>query len=193
MKMFCCFIAIVLFCGFTGVAGASSLDFKMGVLDAPTTNFFNITGTAPFDINFSSCPSFITADGCFLAINDTSNLTFTSLNMIFPTNQYLAGQTAACDTTLFGSSLTFAFSNVSCSFDGSNFLLDFFGGPGISPGNTLDIVESGVPYPEFGTGTGMVGVTPEPSSVLLMSTGVALLLGFMFATKRGRESLLSSC
>ncbi|MHB1958288.1 MAG: PEP-CTERM sorting domain-containing protein [Acidobacteriaceae bacterium] len=193
MKVFLSFIALVLLCGFSSVAGASSLDFKMGALDAPTTSFFNITGTAPFDITFSNCPSFIpNGDGCFLAVNDTPHLTFTSLTMSFPTNQYIAGQNAACDTTNFGSSLPFAFTSDSCKLEGTNFLLNFFGGPGISPGQTLDIVESGVPYWEFPQGTGTVGIVPEPSSVVLMATGLMLMFGFFFATGRGRQALESS-
>jgi hypothetical protein len=190
MKFLLSFVAVALFCGFSMRAGASPIDFKMGVLDPnQQLNYTSISDpSTPFTVTFSTCPTSISADGCFTGFNDTTDV-FTSLDLTFANNTVLNGQTPNCDTSIAGS----LFGSSSCMLSGNTYLLDFFGGTGIDPGAFFFITESGVNPPSgFGQGTGMVGVTPEPSSVLLMATGLMMMFGFFFATKRGRLARESS-
>jgi hypothetical protein len=192
MKVFFSFIAVVLLCGLSSRAGATPIDFKMGVLDPnPQLSYTSISDPASsFPVSFSTCPTDISADGCFTGYNDTTDL-FTSLDLTFANNSVLNGQTPTCDTSVAKS----LFGNSSCTYNKltSTYLLNFFGGTGIAPGAFFFITESGVNPPAgFGTGIGTVGIVPEPSSVVLMATGLMLMLGFFFATGRGRQALESS-
>lgn len=190
MKVFCCFIALLLFFGFTGAAKASSIDFGMRVLDPSGFSGTTVTSDA-FPVTFSACPTTSLGEGCFFGLNGTSD-TFTSLDMTFPNNSFLNGQTAGCDTSVSGS----LFGSSSCGLVGSNYQLDFSGGTGIAPNAVFIISETGVTPADFPVGSAIVGVTPEPDSLLLMSTGLICMLAFMFGTERGRAlraSLLPSC
>jgi hypothetical protein len=64
-----------------------------------------------------------------------------------------------------------------------------FGGGSIAAGEYFVIAEDGVPDPTTFPTTNAIGVTPEPNSFWLLSTGV-LSLGF-FGAYRRRETLLA--
>ena len=193
--------AAVLIAGLSGVARADQDDFQFKVLDPlppPNTSITFVDGSSPFAVSFGSCPSNITADGCFFGYNESSQ-TFTFLNVTFtnstnpsdPNNffDYLNGQPATCITTpayspsnptgsLFGSA--------SCSLapDGSVYTLDLSGGNGISPGMTFILAETGASESAFGTGTAVVGTTPEPGT-LWMALSSAASIGYVLRRRRG--------
>jgi hypothetical protein len=192
MKMLHCVLAIALACGLTGMAKADPIDFQMGVLDPPAQlTFTQIDGTTPFTVSFGACPSDISATGCFTGYN-TSNVTFTSLDITFANTtsatdpsddiDYLNGQTPTCNTSIPGS----LFSSASCSLsaDDTTYTLDFSGGTGIAPGAFFFITETGPTPAAFGDGIGEVATTPEPNSVLLLSTGMAMV-GLVIVRRRG--------
>lgn len=194
MKCLRFLIAIALACGFTGLAGASTIDFTMSILDPPPQlSYTLVDGTAPFAVSFGVCPPNIVASGCFTGFNETTSVTFTNLSMVFanttsvtnPTDyvNFLNGQTPNCITTPSAS----LFSSSSCvlSPNLTTYQLDFFNGIGIKPGTFFFITETGPTPGAFGTGQGTVGVTPEPSSILLLSTGI-LMAGLFFIRQRGR-------
>ncbi len=197
---------IALAAGLTGVAKADSVDFRMSVLDGPITGAF-ITDTTPFQVAFGNCPAALTnagALGCFTGVNDTG-LTISSLDLTFdntvsasdPTDffNFLNGQTPNCVPSTF-------FSNVNspCYLSGpsdsssSTYVLDFAGGTGISAGTTFYIAEYDASPNAFQGGMGTVtlsGETPEPSSILLLFTGI-LLIGFYVARNRRTLAGISS-
>lgn len=180
---------IAAICCFTGLAGATPVDFHMQVLDPPPS--FNVQPifSTPFNFSFTTCsvgelPSG-TADGCFAGVNRTGQ-DWNNLQITFADNAVLAGQTPNCALTnpnnTFGSS--------DCSLVDSTYILTFSGGQGIANGAFFFITEDGVVPPEgFGVGTGAV-LTPEPGSIVLLSTG-ALLFGWLLYGERLRALRLS--
>jgi hypothetical protein len=175
----------MLFCGFSTLAKASN--FHATVLDPPPTNCsiptecnvgeqlsFPITLTTMecTDINVPPTPPPTPAtDGCFKGFNATGE-TITSLEVTFADTTGLG--TLTCDTadnppglpsTVFGADPT-------CTQSGSTYTLMFSGGAGIAPDGTFIIFEDGAPPGDLGTDSATVGVaTPEPDSLLLLSTG----------------------
>jgi hypothetical protein len=198
MKMFRCLLAIALVCELTGVAKANPIDFHMGVLDpVPQPTYTLVDGTTPFAVAFGACPSNIVADGCFTGYNDTKDVTFTSLHITFtnttsndPSDQinFLNGQTPTCDTN----SPQSLFSNASCSLspDETTYILDFFGGLGIAPGQFFFITEIGPVPNAFQGGIAEVSSVPEPNTVLLLSTGMAMI-GLIIIRRRGTAAHVS--
>jgi len=188
MKSLRAIFILALFCGFSSLALADGLDYHVSVLDPPQQlNFTSIDSTDPFAVSFSSCPTIIQATACFTGFNDT-NQTFTSLDLLFnnSTNpndpndftNFLNGQPATCDTTstasLFGAAI--------CSLNEqeTQYSLNFSGGSGIAPGAFFFIAETGPTAAAFGVGSGVVGITPEPDSLLLFATGVMMAGLFFF-------------
>jgi hypothetical protein len=189
---------IALIAGLTGVAKADSVDFRMSVLDGPITGAF-ITDTTPFQVAFGNCPAALTsagALGCFTGVNDTA-FTISGIDLTFdntvsatdPTDffNFLNGQTPNCLPSSF-------FTNVDspCFLSGppdsasSTYVLDFAGGTGIAAGTTFYIAEFDASPDAFQGGMGTVtlsGETPEPSSILLLFTGI-VIIGLYFARQR---------
>jgi hypothetical protein len=175
-------------CGMPHAAFGDPVDFHMGVLDPsfpilPTTDIRN---TSPFPVTFGGCPSFIPATGCFEALNDTGQ-TITSLTLTFanstnpnPTDpDVLNGQPADCDTTP-----VFVGSSTVCGLNGNGvYDLLFLGGNGLAPGTFFILYETGPNPDAFGTGSGVVGLSPEPDSLLLFSTGAMIAAFFVFRRK----------
>lgn len=181
------YVALLAICvGFSGMAEGSTIDFKMNVLDPPTYPGALIIHTLPFPISFTPCgagelPGGLTASGCFAGVNDTS-FSWSNLLFTFANNPALGSQPASCGNPGLIYSI---FSSTSCTLtpDGSTYLLSFTNGV-IIPGETFFVTEDGPAPEDFGTGLGTV--VPEPSSLLLLSTGV-MMLGLLIQNGRRRS------
>jgi hypothetical protein len=199
MKLLQYLLAIALVCVSAGVAKADPIDFKTGVLDPPSLPSVTYidNDSTPFAVSFGACPIDVVADGCFDGFNE-SNVTFTSLDISFanttsssdPTDvtDYLNGQTPTCETSEPGS----LFSSASCSLspDNTTYVLDFTGGAGIAPGAFFIITETGPVPSAFQDGMAEVATTPEPNSILLLSTGMAMI-GLVIVRRRGVAARIS--
>lgn len=180
MKLLPYLPAMVAICALSGMAQAHA--FKLGILDAPPSEI-EFTGAPLTGLMFAPCSSGST-DGCITIENDTGQM-LTSLQLEFSATGLTTP--GGCNTT--GTSIAFT----NCSFSettGSNpqYIFDYSGGSGIGftegddgGGNTFTIQETGEPYTDFGPLT--LTSTPEPSSIVLLSTG-GLLLGAFFYYKR---------
>ena len=172
----------LLFASFNA-AKADPLDFNLNVLDPNVpTDFIN---ASPFGIGISSCvagelPAGLTADGCFAGENNTTT-PWNGLQIVVPYTEGVVGQAASC--TLDSS--VQIFQNASCALDPAlgAFVLTFSSGI-IAPDSVFVIAEDGVPAGEFPDSIGTFStVTPEPSSILLMGTGL-ICLGLLSLSKR---------
>jgi len=189
MKISRCLFLVALIFGLSGLAKADPIDFHMTVLDPGSTTALNIDAPGTFTVAFSACPDgYTNYDGCFVGLNNTNaptigtDITFYSLNLIFPDIAPL--NTQSCNVTPETGTI---FDNSNCTSSNGSLVLNFFGGSGIKPGETFYIVENGVPAADFPPGMGTVA-TPEPDSILLLSTGV-VLMGVFFISRRRGEGL----
>lgn len=188
MRFFRYLFVTAVFCGLTGMAGATPIDFHMNVLDPPPPSFMvNSIFTLPFSISFSPCgagelPGGMTADGCFAGQNLTG-LSWTNLQLIFSNTPALASQAASCGDP--GSPFSiFQVATCSLSPDGASYILRFSGGI-IVPGDFFFIAETGPSPTAFGVGSGSVTFIPEPVSLLLLSSGF-MMFGLLLYTERRR-------
>jgi hypothetical protein len=181
---------LALFCGVTSHVRAAGVDFHVQVLDP------NVCGTNPalctiadpsasFPVTFeaSTCgpagipnlPSDPTTYGCLVVVNDTL-VNFTSLGMDFTG---LGNLTFDCPTIDPAS----IFTSSSCGSSGGVDSFDFSGGPGLAPTKEMVIYEQGV-NPDLFDGTGVVNETPEPDSLLLLSTGAMMMAAGLFVRRQ---------
>ena len=185
MKMLHCSIAIALACGLTGMAKAD--DFQMVVIDPEYS--VNIIDTTDFTFSLAPCvapgqvPVGSDYQGCFTGQNETV-AALTSLLIEIPA--LVDDQTASC--ALNGGGLDY-FSDVSCSTGANGYTLDFTGGD-IPIGSVFTIAEAGADPADFPDQNTGIANTPEPTSLLLLSTGV-LSLG-LFSVFRRRRAVCPS-
>lgn len=174
----------VLILGLTGVARAVTFQ----VLDPSGSQgnlpAINLTGPNTFSF-YSPCTPFPTEDGCFGAFNN-SPYTITSFSATItdpnPTNPLTS---LDCPTTAVGSTSS-AFTNAPvCDLVGNTMIVTFSGGPGVGPGNTIWITETGEPGSDFpaDAGTFTVTIAPEPSSIWMALTGMGSL-GYVVRRRR---------
>jgi hypothetical protein len=207
MKAGSYFALLLLVFSFSGVAHADPVpnDFQFQVLDPGNEATLNYLDGTPFNVTFSpgsSCPAAVQGYaaqlgdalfGCYLAYNNSA-YTFNSINLVFQnsvgddSNDNLNGQPADCLTNGAGV-LTPAFgSQPTCGLTGGVYDLYYSGGAGLAPGATLVLAEYGPDPSAFGTGVGTVTeattVTPEPNTLLLLSTG--LCVGIVIMRRRNK-------
>ena len=189
MKIFRYLCLAAAFCGVAAAANADPIDFHANILD-PAFFRTNVP-SQPFVVTFGNCngplPSGVSPapTGCFFGRN-TSGVTWTGLQLLFPVSGAIANQTANCAPQPSGN----IFTSFNCGFinNNSQFLLSFAGG--LIPNNSeFVITESGVADPTlFPNGTLDFSV-PEPTSILLLSTG-SLLMGLLVVKQRKSASRL---
>jgi len=171
-------VLAVLFFGFTGSANA----YKITVLDPGPSTSYTIygIGATPFDATFSACalgqdPTHPTPDKGELCFSAESLFTVnvTSLELLLPNSTALNGQAAICGSNIF--------SSLSCSLNGGEYTLDFTDGV-ITPYEDFTItIEADHPKTDpvlsptdFNNKlTANAALAPEPSSLILLSSGLA--------------------
>jgi hypothetical protein len=188
--------ALALCCGCFSHARADSTDFHMMILDpaalcseTPSECIIE-QPNVPFTVTLaqSTCDAFGlgsfvpegTPYGCFLGTNATGQ-PITSLDLSFLTEP-LGSQDASCST---GGVPGFpgAFTSQECSVGPTVYDLSFGGGSGLPELSSFIIFETGADPADFEDGSGSVGVTPEPDSLLLFGTGV-MMAGLFLARQR---------
>ena len=192
MKALYYLVLIAFVFGCMGPAKADPVDFHIKVLDPappadPSYPLYLISSTS-FNVSFTPClagelPSGMTADGCFAARN-VSGLDWTGLDLSFPDGGVLAGQPANCAPAPSDN----IFSATDCPADPANGAYDLGFSDGlIQNGDYFFITEDGVVPPgDFPTGSATATVlTPEPASMVLLSTGI-LLFGCLLYAERLR-------
>jgi hypothetical protein len=177
------FVLAVL-CGGSSIAHATGIDFRMTVLDPPNGCLQGDSSCAVYNpgtplsvaISADECGPFgLTGPqgmyGC-LVINNLTGSTINSLSLTF-FGDPLGNQDASCDS-LGQNGLPSVLNVVSCGEVNGNYQLDFAGGTGVANGSDLVVFEEGADPSLFEGGSASVGVTPEPDSLLLFSTGVMM-------------------
>lgn len=178
----------VLMLAISGVAQA----FTFQVLDPsgaqPGAPFVTPGSSTAF--SFYDCPAgLISGDGCFAAVN-SSPFVLTSFQATIASSDPITSA-AVCPTSYTppagGTGLVNAFSDVdTCTVSGNTITVVLGGSPGIQPGSTLWIVETGIPDTAFDPDAGSfsVGATPEPGSIWMALTAMGSL-GYVVRRRTG--------
>ncbi len=182
---------IALLFGSAVFSRASPLDFKANILDppAPVSPTFPtfIISASPFSVVFSSCvagelPNGLSPDGCFAGVNRTGS-SWTSLQIVFPNDVVLNSQPVDCSLAPSDN----IFLSPTCTVDEQQYTLTFANGV-LGNNDFFFITETGVPAELFPDGVATVlsttATTPEPSSLLLLATGLGAAALFVMRLER---------
>jgi hypothetical protein len=198
MKSFCCFVAIAVCLGISGIARADSIDFSMNILDPPPggTFLYSDTFSAPFSacsaFSSPSAPAPVLSDYCFEGINATGVLPnttaqiWTSLAITIDDPSDLLGlNNATCGALDSPDSI---FTSNSCTETSGVYTLDFSGGS-IGSGQSFFIaiaVPQTVTLADLNSlpTTAVANGVPEPNSALLLVTGTAMFGLLLYAERR---------
>jgi hypothetical protein len=189
---------LALLCGGSSLAHADGVDFRMTVLDPPAVDSCNPVGVPSGSPGNTNCTVFTGGDispvnlsqaacngagigsgltsgtyGCFIVDNESGS-TIDSIELGFLIAPLTT--TPNCDSD-GQSGIVSALNVVSCGPDPNNpleYALDFAGGAGVAPGSALIVFEQGENPNDFQGGSATIGVTPEPDSLLLFSTGIMM-------------------
>lgn len=191
-----CLLAVALLGAVGTAAKAAPVDFQVVVIDPPPSNLIHPITSDSFTFSFSPCvspgqvPNGTSYVGCFTGENATGHA-LTSLSLFIPTI------TNGVDTCGFSGLGLDIFPSVVCTVTSSGYELDFTGGNiptsnGHAPDDAefnrdsvFTIAESGIDPSDFPQVTANFNPTPEPSSLMLLSTGM-LGGGLLFGDWRRR-------
>lgn len=182
-------LSLALFCG--SKTSHAQFDFHATVLDPACTDptecqLHAVDLGVPFAVALGTqactdagvMPTPTGLYGCFVGTNLTGG-NITSFVLDFANIPTITG----CDTNVTNvTQPPVAFSVSNCVVDGSGGYDLTFSGGSIIPGHSLIILEEGVAPGDF-RGMGTVNPTPEPDSLLLLSTGV-MMTGLYVAKQR---------
>ena len=177
-------LAIALVCGVAGTVRGD--DFRMVVLDPPPASFptFPIF-ESPFTFSFAPCAvgqlptgTLGTYDGCFSGVNRTGQ-DWASLTLNFSNNTALSDAApAVCSLDGGGLDIFAAPSPGNCDLQENQQYVLIFNGGLLTNNENFVIAEQGVDPSDFpevtASFTTASTVTPEPGSIWLISTGIAL-------------------
>jgi hypothetical protein len=195
-------VAAAVGCALSSIASAAPVDFQVVVIDPPPSYLIQPIVSDSFTFTFSPCvsPGQVPAGtpylGCFTGENTTGH-TLTSLQLFIPTIPN------GNDTCGFSGTGLDIFPSVTCSVTNTGYLLQFTGGNiptanGHAPDDAefnrdsvFTIAESGIDPSSFPqvTASFNMAATPEPDSLVLLSTGLLSGGGVLFG--RFRRSKLS--
>lgn len=183
MRMLRYLLAIIFVCGIAGIAKGD--DFRMVVLDPPPDSFPTYPiFDSPFTITFAPCAigqlptgTLGTYDGCFSGVN-RSGQDWTSLTLSFSNNTALADAAPAnCSPDGGGLDIFPEPGPGNCDLhENQQYILIFSGGL-LTNNENFVIAEQGVnptEFPEVSASFTTASAVPEPESVWLLSTGIAL-------------------
>jgi hypothetical protein len=188
MRMLRYLFVAALVCGLTGVAKAD--DYAMVIIDPPPpppgVTTYQITSVGEsLTLPWSSCvtgelpPGSVGYIGC-ISLQNLTGQPLTNFELTVPDTGGIVGQTANCPTDPND-----VFQSLDCDPNPVNgtFYLDFTDGDIPSGEGYFIIAEYGADPTVFPDTTAITG-TPEPSSILLLSTGVLSLGVFGFYQRR---------
>jgi len=194
---------LALLCGGSGFAHADGIDFRLTNLDPPAVDVCNPVNVPVGSPGNTNCTIFSGGDispinfsqaacngagygngltsgtyGCFVVDNESgSTIDSLELGVLIAPLITTPSCDAAGQTNNQGTFIPSVLNVVSCGPDPNNpleYALDFAGGAGVAPGNALIVFEQGEDPNDFQGGSATIGVTPEPDSLLLFSTGVMM-------------------